>query len=127
MKPQEAIKRIEEFGLHHAIRDLPHSAYTVEAFEMAINALKQQEKSRWIPVTERLPEDSQFVLMTIRRVGENYNHEPFISVGYISWNQSVWWCAHDGDCKSKDVKVDAWMPLPEPYREEGEKSDERKR
>ena len=36
MTPQEAIKRIEEFGLHHSIRDLPHSAYTVEAFEMAI-------------------------------------------------------------------------------------------
>ena len=76
------------------------------------------QESHWIPCSERLPEDSQFVLMTIRRMGEHYNHEPFISVGYISWNQSAWWCAHDGDCKSHDVRVDAWMPLPEPWRGE---------
>jgi len=70
---------------------------------------------RWIPCSERLPEDSQFVLMTIRRMDEHYNHEPFISVGYITWNQSLWWCAHDGDCEPNNVRVDAWMPLPEPY------------
>jgi len=75
-----------------------------------------QPEPQWIPCDERLPEDSQFVLMTIRRIGKRYSHEPFISVGYISWNQSVWWCVHDGDCKSHDVRVDAWMPLPEPYK-----------
>ena len=76
-----------------------------------------EPEQRWIPVGERLPEDSQFVLMTIRRMGERYNHEPFISIGYISWNQSVWWCAHDGDCKSHNVRVDAWMSLPKLYSE----------
>lgn len=55
--------------------------------------------------------------MTIRRMNEHYNHKPFISVGYIAWNQTLWWCAHDGDCKPSDVRVDAWMPLPEPYQE----------
>lgn len=74
----------------------------------------------WIPCSERLPEDNQFVLMTIRRMDEHHNHEPFTSVGYISWNQSVWWCAHDGYCKSNDVRVVAWMPLPEQYKPEGE-------
>lgn len=39
---QDAIKRIKDFGLHHAIGDLPHSTYTVEAFEMAIEALEKQ-------------------------------------------------------------------------------------
>ena len=80
----------------------------------------EQPEPQWIPCSERLPEDSHFVLMTIQRMDEHYNHEPFISVGYISWNQSAWWCAHDGDCKSNDVKVDAWMPLPEPYKEDKE-------
>ena len=74
-----------------------------------------QPEPQWIPCSERLPEDSQFVLMTIRRMDEHYNHEPFISVGYITWNQSLWWCAHDGDCEPNNVRVDAWMPLPEPY------------
>ena len=41
---KEAIKRIKEFALYHAISDLPHSAYTVEAFEMAIRALENQDR-----------------------------------------------------------------------------------
>lgn len=55
MTPQEAIKRIEEFGLHHAIRDLPHSAYTVEAFKMAVEALSAQPEQRtgkWIKMSD---------------------------------------------------------------------------
>lgn len=41
MKNEEAIRRIKEFGLYHAIGDLPNSAKTVEVFNMAIEALKQ--------------------------------------------------------------------------------------
>lgn len=40
MKKEEAIRRIKEFGLYHAIGDLPNSAKTVEAFNMAIEALQ---------------------------------------------------------------------------------------
>lgn len=36
----EAIKRINEFALHHAIQELPNSARTVEAFGMAVDALE---------------------------------------------------------------------------------------
>lgn len=43
MTNKEAIKRIKDFALYHAIRDLPNSAYTVEAFEMAIKSLEQHE------------------------------------------------------------------------------------
>lgn len=44
MTNKEAIKRIKDFALYHAIRDLPNSAYTVEAFEMAIRALENQDR-----------------------------------------------------------------------------------
>lgn len=40
----EAIRRIKEFALHHAIQELPNSARTVEAFEMAITALEVVSK-----------------------------------------------------------------------------------
>ena len=75
-------------------------------------------KQRWIPVSERLPEDTQPVLLTIRRMSRLYNHEPFITVGHISWNQTTWWCAHDGDCARNEIEVLAWMPLPEPWKGE---------
>lgn len=44
MTNKEAIKRIKDFALYHAIRDLPNSVYTVEAFEMAIRALENQDR-----------------------------------------------------------------------------------
>ena len=93
---------LDEFQTEEILRKLPSA----------------QPEPQWIPCSERLPEDSQFVLMTIRRMDEHYNHEPFISVGYITWNQSLWWCAHDGDCEPNNVRVDAWMPLPEPWKGE---------
>lgn len=45
---EEAIKRIKEFGLYHAIGDLPNSAKTVEAFNMAIEALSAERTGEWI-------------------------------------------------------------------------------
>ena len=68
-------------------------------------------ENKWISVKERLPENTQPVLMTIRRMGKLYNHEPFITVGCISWNQTTWWCAHDGDCVRHEIDVLAWMPI----------------
>jgi len=90
--------------------------------EQVINVVKTlpsaEPKRKWISVTEALPKDEEFVLLTIRRLDKKYNQNPFISVGYISWNQSAWWCAHDGDCDAHNVNVLAWMPLPEPYKED---------
>ena len=68
MTEEDAIRRIEDFGLYHAIKDLPYSTRTVEAFEMAIEALKQQRtnkprKGEWIPCSERLPEENVYVLV----------------------------------------------------------------
>lgn len=82
------------------------------------NLPSAQPEPQWIPVEERLPKQNEMVLIMIIRKDERYNKIPFISIGYISWNNTVWWCAHDGDCKSANVEVLAWMPLPEPYRAE---------
>lgn len=90
---------------------------TKEEIIYAIDEIPSVEPEwKWIPVTEALPEDTEFVLLTIRRLDKSYNQTPFISVGYVSWNQSAWWCAHDGDCDAHNVEVLAWMPLPEPWK-----------
>ena len=58
-----------------------------------------------IPVTERLPEDKQRVIVT-RKSGK---------IGYIMWN--TWW----NEQRSYPTdKVIAWMPLPQPYKAESE-------
>ena len=48
MTKEEAIRCIKKFGLYHAIGDLPNSAKTVEAFRMAIEALKDRTQGEWI-------------------------------------------------------------------------------
>lgn len=87
-----------------------------EVYHAIDNIPSAEPERKWIPVTEALPKDTEFVLLTIRRLSKSYNQTPFISVGYVSWNQSAWWCAHDGDCDAHNVEVLAWMPLPEPWK-----------
>ena len=93
-----------------------------DGIDLAISVIAKfpsaESEQKWIPVSEALPENTEFVLLTIRRLDKSYNQIPFISVGYVSWNQTAWWCAHDGDCDAHNVEVLAWMPLPEPYRAE---------
>lgn len=83
-----------------------------EALYVACRALEQEP--RWIPVTERLPEDSgEYLVSVIDREDEGYKQ-----VG-------VAWFAHPTDYNIKDgewrelmidEEVTAWMPLPEPYK-----------
>lgn len=56
MTENEAIKRVEEFGLHHAIGELPHSVLTVKAFKMAIKALEEIQQYRAIGTVEECRE-----------------------------------------------------------------------
>ena len=54
---------------------------------------------RWIPVTERLPDESGEYLVTIR------------SMLYISW-----FYKDDGVWSFRNADLMAWMPLPTPYK-----------
>ena len=87
-----------------------------EAVDIAIEALQEPER-KWIPVTEKLPEDGCGVLVTVNgkhnniifvnalEIAEYRNTEGWIIEGYLDW------LAPD---------VTAWMPLPEPYKESEE-------
>ena len=68
MKKEEAIRRIKEFGLYHAIGDLPNSAKTVEAFNMAIEALSEEAKTgEWIEI-----ENGEYLCSNCSRITIGY-------------------------------------------------------
>lgn len=63
-----------------------------------------RKRMQWIPVTERLPKNETRALVTFE--------DGFVAATeYYDNGWDLW--ADSGD-------VVAWMPLPEPYREEGE-------
>lgn len=77
--------------------------------DMAISALEKQEKDRWIPVTERLPEYGQVVMWC------NENGSVFSSA--ITYKRGDDWAIGK---RHRYKKVLAWRPLPEPYQEDKE-------
>ena len=69
---------------------------------------------KWIPCTEKLPESGKSILLSFENsvlptVGE-YKTDEEGGAFYIGDD--------DYNCANYNLFVNAWMPLPEPYREE---------
>ncbi len=76
--------------------------------QMAIEALSEP-KTGWIPVSERLPEIGQKVIASTKGTVFTQVYKGIYS------EPNVWHWNHNS------IKVvTAWMPIPEPYREDGE-------
>ena len=73
--------------------------------------LSAQPEPHWIPCSERLPEESgKYLVSVLDGVGRRTTVAPYQS-RYKAWTltgRMAYW------------KVVAWMPLPAPYREDGE-------
>lgn len=76
--------------------------------------VSQPTINNWIPCSERLPEDEQFVLTTYKttdRIHVCQYHE--------DGSRNQWYSLNDM-CRAHNNVVLAWMPLPEPYKAESE-------
>lgn len=71
----------------------------------------QQKMERWIPVSERVPEDGEEVLCCLG------SEEMAVLFRRNDWGQDEW---VDGGFATGSYDVVAWMPLPLPFRAESE-------
>lgn len=79
-----------------------------------IENIDGEKENGWIPVSERLPEESDYYMACIYNEISNtyYCRSEWFSINNNYYGELVWI-----DLKSYE-KVVAWMPLPEPYKED---------
>lgn len=93
------------------------SEETVDAIEMGIHALKE---TQWIPCSERLPEDESYILVSFKN-----STMPDIARYEENDEGGTFYPGDDEKSYSSyGFFVNAWMPLPEPYKG-GRVDDER--
>ena len=120
---QDIIACWEEFLRNPENNDLQGTGLELEAMRMAVQAL--EEKPRWIPCVQQLPEMHEEVdyigrceesdLVLVCDAGELH---PQVHVGRCSRiGDKVWWMTREWKVLDK---VTAWMPLPETYSGSGQ-------
>ena len=72
------------------------------------NVPSAQPALQWIPVTERLPEENGTYLAC-------YEDATVL----LDWFNGKWFFYRQSACREETGTIIAWMPLPEPYREDG--------
>ena len=111
---QAAIDRINKQREHLQPDIYPQDKIGDAAYRICTEFIERlpsaQPKPQWIPVSERLPEEKKFVLVTFGWFGRKT--DPEVNIDEI----------RDGDWMISEV-VTAWMPLPEPYRVERRTDD----
>lgn len=119
---KELAKRIK--SLPSAKTDM--SEYCDRLWKIAYERGKAESKAEWIPCSERLPEERGEYLVSYHTnfIGECMDimryGKPLMPADESDKQRNCFYdTSYDGfDCVCHEVT--AWMPLPEPYREDGE-------
>lgn len=120
MTREEAIKILKAIRVYECY---PKSASeeTKEAIDMAIEALSADAVQGWIPCYERLPEAEDMYQPPEQRYLcqlEAYGERKFCVLSRLKGAISPFWDWYG--VAVHDSEVTAWMPLPNPYRKDGE-------
>ena len=75
--------------------------------------LNEKYQQKWIPVSERLPEEDGEYFVSVRyKYVKGYES---VCTEYGEWNDGSW--IYDPEYCGEAEGIIAWMPLPEPYKE----------
>ena len=115
LDPETTEEALAEIEYYAGFRGKEASIKAVEdACILAVAALREQEQRRWIPVTDRLPDSDDFVLVIASGIVGNITLDNAIELAAFSevegWILEMW-------PELEDPKVTHWMPVPEPPKE----------
>ena len=122
----EALKKYEELESNNFTDTSPISMMTVatiaNCIEEIVNLPSAEPERKWIPVTERLPEEETDVLVSVHFEGfkgKTVDLPPSDYVEIASHVEGVWSSLSDEyKVAWKKHHVVAWMETPEPWRGE---------
>lgn len=112
----EAVHKLKEYELVGEVYEPMKKLVEInkEQNRLALEAFEARRK--WIPATEQLPEPETYVLVS-------FSNFSLPIIGRYNENEEggVWFAGDEEESLvSQDMFVNAWMPLPELYREETE-------
>ena len=116
LDPETAVETLSKIEYYGGFRGRAKAAQALyDTCILAVSALREQEERRWIPVTERLPDDGeQVIVVATGKPESNITLDNAIEFAEFStdegWILEMWpeW---------EDPKVTYWMPCPEPPKE----------
>ena len=77
----------------------------------------QPKVDGWIPVSEELPEEYKYVLVTVNEKHNKTIPDSVVMIGCYTYEQG--WILN-GYIDLVNLNVTAWTPLPEPYKEQND-------
>lgn len=116
---EKILKEIKELKEREPLEAAANYSYRA-GYKHALSAVERiihfcaEDTTEWIPIEESFPENDDYILLSF----ENFSLPLVGRYGIDSEGGAFYIGDDDEECLSENLFVNAWMPLPDPYKKE---------